>query len=613
VDSAQPDTAAPADEVCDGLDNDEDGLIDEGFPDSDADAVADCVDDTCVLSLGAGGEVSDPNACASSAAPPVDPWNAELMWAADPEVACIYPVVGDLDGDGAVEIVCSSLYDDATWVLDGATGRIEAHWAVFGRESHLALADLDRDGTLEVVGIDPDHLPVAVDASGSPIWRGAIPLAQGPYSMHLEIRDLDGDGSAEVVSHMGAVRGLDGSEWAILDRRNSAQIKGFQVAIDDFDSDGEVELAYGWRGWDVAAGELWDHTPADSDHGYAIPVPVQADADDDAELVWSTMDHFLLAEMDGTQLAERAWSSADAAFPAVPCAGDIDGDGTMELVSPGLNTFHAWELDGSLLWSVPMWDGTNGDSGCTTFDFDLDGAKEVVAVDQDALYILDGATGATLYYGTDGFDTSTAGDVPLVVDLDGDGSVDVLVPSPGNLYGTELHAWRSVDHDWPPGTAMWPSTTWSGTSLLPDGRVPRTPKRPWLTTKVWRGQPEDPVFGSDLRPATGDVCVASCADDGEVRVEVRLENLGPDEVEAGVPLAVYGVDETGARVLLTVFTLPRWLDDGRAAASWEVVTDTAQARRGLVFVAGDDGTGTVFAEDCDTTNSTLAWALDSCL
>jgi hypothetical protein len=36
--------AEPADEACDGRDNDGDGLIDEGYPDSDGDGIADCVD-----------------------------------------------------------------------------------------------------------------------------------------------------------------------------------------------------------------------------------------------------------------------------------------------------------------------------------------------------------------------------------------------------------------------------------------------------------------------------------------------------------------------------------------------------------------------------------------
>jgi Ca2+-binding RTX toxin-like protein len=36
--------ATPTPEVCDGVDNDLDGTVDEGFPDLDADGVADCVD-----------------------------------------------------------------------------------------------------------------------------------------------------------------------------------------------------------------------------------------------------------------------------------------------------------------------------------------------------------------------------------------------------------------------------------------------------------------------------------------------------------------------------------------------------------------------------------------
>ncbi len=608
------DTAPPPEESCDGVDNDGDGEVDEGFPDADADAVADCVDTECVVALDGDEAVSDTYTCTNVVAPPADPWNVELMWEADPMVTCRFAAVADLDADGTVEIVCTGAYEgDRAWVLDGATGAIEARWDVFREESHVAIADLDRDGDLEVVGFDPDFYPVVVDAAGAPVWRGAMALAQGTYSSHLEIRDLGADGEPEVVTHKGAVRGTDGAVVGRFDASGEAQPLEFQIAAEDLDLDGDLELAYQWSAWDTASGLLWQVRPSGSDHGFAIPLPVQADADDEAELFWTTMDHFQLAEADGTVVDGRAYSGTDATTVSVPCAGDIDGDGEMEVVSVGSNAFHAWSALGELEWTVPMLDETPNWGGCTTFDFDLDGAKEVVALDQDAVYVLDGRTGATLVRADDGFDSATMGDQPLVVDLDGDGSVEILVTSPSTLYDTALHAWRNVNRDWPPGTQMWPSATWSGTSLLPDGRVPRTPHAPWLTTQVWRGQPEAPVFGADLRPVVGDTCVASCADDGgEVRVEVRLENLGPDEAEAGAPLAVYGLDTGGGRVLLSVLTLPDWLDDGRAAASWEVVTTTEQAKRGLVFVAGDDGTGSLVSDDCETGNNELTWVLTAC-
>lgn len=587
-------------------------------PVSDSAAETDTPDDSappdeeCVLALEGTSSLAAPHACVNVVPLAAEPWNVELMWTADSEVECQHPVVADIDGDGNVEVLCPGTFSNVVSVIDGRTGETKARWEGFQSETHLAIADVDADGALEVVGIDPDFVPVAVSGTGAVRWRGAIPLAQGSYSYSVEVRDLDGDGQVEVLSHKGAVRGVDGSLWGTFDRRNEWQRTEFQVAAEDFDGDGTVDLAYDWYGWDVARGRTWDRSPDSVDRGFAIPMPVQADTDENAEILWVTMDHFVLAEDDGTALVQYSFLPTDRTYASTPCAGDLDGDGQMDVFTTGLDRFHARSLDGATLWASDMSDITGGWGGCTTFDFDLDGAREVVAVDSQAVYILDGSTGATLYYGTDGFDTSTLNDIPLVVDLDGDGSVEILVPSPSNQYGTQLHAWRNVNRDWPPGTQMWPSTTWSGTSLLPDGRVPRTPQRPWLTTQVWRGQPELPIFGSDLRPEVRDTCVASCADDGEVRVAVQLQNLGPDEVEAGAPLAVYGLDDAGARVLLAVFTLADWLDDGRAAASWEVVTTTAQATRGLVFVAGDDGTGTVHPDDCDTANSTLAWALDAC-
>jgi hypothetical protein len=46
-----PGPPPPPPEVCDGVDNNGDGAIDEGFPDTDLDTVADCLDDACVVDL----------------------------------------------------------------------------------------------------------------------------------------------------------------------------------------------------------------------------------------------------------------------------------------------------------------------------------------------------------------------------------------------------------------------------------------------------------------------------------------------------------------------------------------------------------------------------------
>ena len=48
---------------CDGLDNDEDGLVDEGWPDVVGDGVADCVDWDCELEALTSETTAEPSAC----------------------------------------------------------------------------------------------------------------------------------------------------------------------------------------------------------------------------------------------------------------------------------------------------------------------------------------------------------------------------------------------------------------------------------------------------------------------------------------------------------------------------------------------------------------------
>ncbi len=601
-------TAPPPEEVCDGVDNDGDAEIDEGFEDIDSDSVADCVDGACVVYLDGDEGVSDPHLCERSVAPPVDPWNVEVLWEHAEDTSCLSVVAGDLWADGTSELVCVESIEGSLRVIDGPTGTTAWRLAILEDWTGIAIANLDADPQLEILAYSPTGSILAVEPDGVVLWESfdVVPTVRANL-IPLEVADLDADGLPEVIGPDAILSGSDGRTLVRIADSVQGDPRHEEVAVADIEDDGSVDILTEWTRFAGDGSTLWQHAFVDESSTAVLTLLVQADGDADAEVLFYSDEFFVLLEPDGTVIYEY---DAPLLTPSIPCAGDIDGDGRMDLVGMGTDRSYAWDISARTMWNGPYSDSTDYSVGCTTFDFDLDGAKEVVYGDESALFILDGTTGSVLFQ-HDRY-SATFDDRILVVDLDGDGSVEIVSSTWGGGAAPMLRAYGNVNRDWPPGTQMWPSATWSGTSLLPDGRVPRTPQKPWLTTKVWRGQPELPVFGSDLRPAIGDMCVASCADDGEVRVEVRLQNLGPDEVEAGVPLAVYGLDGTGGRVLLTVFTLADWLDDGRAAASWEVVTTTAQAERGLVFVAGDDGTGSVHPDDCATENSTVEWALTAC-
>jgi hypothetical protein len=108
------DTPPVPEEVCNGLDDDLDGLVDEDFPDSDEDGRADCVDPTCPdLTLGVAGPVDIDPTCQAPAPPDPtpDPWAVRERWrvvASNDGFTHVIgaPVVGPLyddDGDGDVD------------------------------------------------------------------------------------------------------------------------------------------------------------------------------------------------------------------------------------------------------------------------------------------------------------------------------------------------------------------------------------------------------------------------------------------------------------------------------------------------------------------------------
>jgi hypothetical protein len=154
---------------------------------------------------------------------------------------------------------------------------------------------------------------------------------------------------------------------------------------------------------------------------------------------------------------------------------------------------------------------------------------------------------------------------------------------------------------------MWATDAWTGGELNADYTVPRTPPKPWLTYGHWRSQPEGGISGHDLGVELVDSCASRC-EDGIVKLSVRVLNRGPREMDAGIPVALYGIAEDGTRLLIETRALADWLDDAATSPSLEFQVDTAQAKRGVEVVVGDP------ADDleCLADDNTLRWAWEGC-
>lgn len=593
-DTGLADTAGPV-EVCNGLDDDGDGLTDEGFPDTDGDGRADCVDDECAIDVSATPAGIEPS-CEVPLVPSVDAWDVEMAWeyavTAD-EGGCWVDAVGDMNGDGVAEVPCTGVYAP-TRVLSGTDGSVEATFTGTALYAPVALGDVDDDATMDMVtfavaGAHGDDRAVEACAwDGTWLWTGdSAPDDRAAYSS-VDIVKTEG-GEATVLIRNALMDGATGAAVATWDPGPYGETIS-DVGLADLNGDGTPEILSQGAAWTLDGDAIWSLDSGNTSRSFAL---VQADDDPEPEVFWNTDAGATLVDGDGAALWEvPAAPTTSGRASDRPCAGDIDGDGAMDLVYGDAGSLYAYSTSGSLLWSRTINDTTSF-VGCSVFDFDLDGAKEVLFSDEDTFYILDGRTGESLF--EDPLDSGTAGEEPIVADLDDDGSVEILV-NPRLPWSSDVavRVYRNANRDWPPGSTFWGSSTWSGAGKWPDGELRTDGPNPWdPELAMWRGQPSQLVGGRDLHVELADSCVASCEDDGLVRIGAVVTNLGPQDLRSGkvVTVADSAGDLLGSATLGTLAV--------GAAQSVEFDLQAGDVSGGA-SIAVEGG-------DCDATDDAVTW------
>lgn len=179
------------------------------------------------------------------------------------------PAIGDLDGDGKLEVVVAtggaadssvlariSVYSDSGQVMPGFP------W-VIGKNSagnSPTLYDLDGDGTLEIlIRVKPDNNVngiYAIDHTGSIVEKFPFPITYGNSSACVAVGDMDGDSVPELA--YGGVQAVDSGKVWVYDLSGSL-LPGFpakvfrtwvdgSVAIADIDGDGLGDVVCGTNG-----------------------------------------------------------------------------------------------------------------------------------------------------------------------------------------------------------------------------------------------------------------------------------------------------------------------------------------------------------------------------
>lgn len=282
------------------------------------------------------------------------------------------PALGDLDGDGTLEIVVGS-YDMHVhaWHHDG---RPVAGWPRLAYDtvwSSPVLADLDNDGRLEVIiGAD------ASDGGRLYVYRGDGSLLPG-FPIHTDqtifsspaVADLDGDGWLDIV--VGSGNYYEGKGRVVYAwNRHGSPLAGWPVSVGnyaisaptvgDIDGDNAPEVIIGAtdgklyafegngsavRGWPVA---VYDNFGNNLPFNFAAPVLANFDSDSTAEIFINMNCDVVVLDGNGTQLTHVGNSGASGK-PTIyqhnvhcthntPAVADIDRDGKLEIVRAGGTT-----------------------------------------------------------------------------------------------------------------------------------------------------------------------------------------------------------------------------------------------------------------------------------
>jgi hypothetical protein len=568
-------------------------------------------------------------------------------------------------------------------ILDGQTGAVllpgVPHNPPMSHGSHgrssIAVGDVSGDGLPDIlyasrVDAQFKSLIVAIDRTGAVLWTSHAP-AGTPYRFTIEnaaitLANFDADPMAELV--IGATL-VDHDGTVLWDQTGNGQGPTFGTnntytggisAVADLDADGAPEIVSGRNAWKVTwnAGPpvtatvtpYWTYTGPD---GYPAIADLDSDGDPEVVLVASAQVH-VLDGRSGELWCGRDPSGVACIIPGLrtqpiaipggasqnrggpPTIADFDGDGRPEIGVAGGHSYSLYDLArpgedltgitpapalGAVFvrWSQSTHDLSSNASGSSVFDFQGDGAAEVVYADECYMRVYSGTDGRVQL--TIPNTTGTIHEYPLIVDADGDGNTEILVVANDTNAATDcgagvparqgLFMYGDALDQWVPTRKVWTQHAYHVTNATSAGNVPLVEDTNWLQPGLnnYRQNVQgDGVFNAPDLAVTLSIGLDQCENNMLV-LRARITNLGALGVRPGVAVSFHrGTSAAGPVVGTGTTTVP--LLPGQSTVVTATVPNPTSPTGWFVTVDGSSAPGAV--AECDETNNDDATSNAAC-
>jgi hypothetical protein len=405
------------------------------------------------------------------------------------------------------------------------------------------------------------------------------------------IVDLDRDGVAEILVGRVVLDGATGAvKWRGLADRGINSFMGPISIAADLDLDGVMEVIAGGTVYRADGLELWSYDfGTDGSGGTCGGYPCDGfnatgnfDADPEGEVVIVRDGVLYILEHDGALKLKLTMPIDDCSRNegGPPTVADFDADGAPEIGVAGADFYTVFDLEcchslpdcaavppasaaecagPGVRWSVPNHDCSSRATGSSVFDFNGDGAAEVIYNDECYFRILRGDDGQVLFEQPN--HSHTRLEYTLVADVDNDGNAEIVFIENGWCSSgtgrcpvevcadpTEgIQVWGDANDRWVPTRRIWNQHAYHITNILEDGRLPPGGEAPnWLTYNNYRQNlPDYNVFAApDLTLSILRFDQGGCPT--YVRIVAEVCNEGDLRVGPGLPVAFY--DDAGAPI-----------------------------------------------------------------